>query len=176
MARLLSLCRRGCWARVTASCCLWTQTRWARAQGWVRLPHHAGLLAWCAAAAGTQGGALGSRGREAGTRGGAGTHPSCWGVSQTKAQGPAGASRVCQAPFVSVSWGTLAGLPVPSRPPWNGAQQGGEMELRISNRVRCLQCKIYDCPFSVPVGEPRLFSVLSPLCLLILLSFHIFSP
>lgn len=49
------------------------------------------------------------------------------------------------------------------------------MELRISNRVRCLQCKIYDCPFSVPVESRAMFSVLSPLCLLILLSFHIFS-
>lgn len=48
-----------------------------------------------------------------------------WRGTQTKAQGSAGASRVCQAPFVSVSRETPAGLPMPSRAPWNRAQQGG---------------------------------------------------
>ena len=59
-------------------------------------------------------------------RGGAGTSLSCSAVAQTKTRGPAGASRVFQAPFVSASWETPAGPPTAElRALWNWAQQGG---------------------------------------------------
>ena len=63
-------------------------------------------------------------------RRGAGTPPSCSAVAQTKTQGPAGASRVFQAPFVSASWEAPAGRPqLSSGPSGPGLSREGETEL-----------------------------------------------
>lgn len=152
-------------------CCLWTQTRWARGAGWVRLPHHAGLLT-CPAAAGT-GGALGSRGERPGPRVGQGP-PELLGRLPDQSPGSHRCQQGMPGPLCERELGDPGGCPCQAQAPWNAGlsrEEKWNFEFRIGSDAFSVRSMTVPSLFLL---ESRLFSVLSPLCLLILLSFHIF--
>lgn len=108
---------------------------------------------------------------------GAGTPLSCSAFAQTKTQGPAGAIRVFQAPFVSVSRETPAGPPTAEQGPLEPGSAGREkrnFEFQIG--LNSFQFKILTVPSLFLLESQRYLAFSHFYALLILLSFHIFLP